>query len=328
MRDWIVGLQKAASEVRGGATASDWENVTRELGRDAPEELHELYGHFNGAWFASGVTLFPLESSGSARGVIELSHLGAAGFPSEDVWHFGQQNDEQLAAIRRHRLSDVEHEGGMPSPKWLEARNEDAWVYIARDVNANTVRLYPSLEQMLTARIPPAASEDFGDRTYARALMLVEGALTELGASSNPEAVENVLEVVRTAGAATKRADARRATAAKKQALKQKKTAPAKKTPAAKKPAAGAKKAAPAKKTAAAKKPAAGAKKASPAKKKPAVKRPAAGARKTAPAKKSPAAKKPAPTKKPAAKKGPPGRKPAAKKATSKPSSAKKRGRK
>jgi hypothetical protein len=224
MRDWIVGLQKAAMEMRAGVGAAEWESALRTLGDDVPEDLRDLYAHINGARFASGVVLFPLDSTASAEG----------------AWHFGRRDGEQLMVIRKRDLHSVQVESSPPF--WVDSMDDNDWVYVARDEEEDSVRLYPSLEQMLTARIPPAESEEMGDPSFVRALTVVDSALTELGASSGTEGLKDVVTTVQRAAAAKKKssrkkpaAKKRKATAKKKPAAKKRKPAAKKKKPAAKK---------------------------------------------------------------------------------------------
>jgi hypothetical protein len=251
MRDWIVGLQRAAMEMRAGVGAAEWESASRTLGGDIPEDLRDLYAHINGARFASGVVLFPLESTATAEG----------------AWHFGRRDQEQLMAVRKRDLDAVELDS--PPPEWVEALDDDGWVYVARDDGANRVRLYRSLEQILTARIPPAQSEEKGDTPFVRALTVVDTALAELGGSPGNGAVKDVLSTVRRAAA--------KKTSRRKPAAKKRKPV-AKKKPAAKK-----------RKPAARKKPVAKKKRPAPRKRKPAS---AAKARKKGSARKKPASRR------------------------------------
>lgn len=240
MRDWILGLEKAAIEHRQGVSAEDWEQVEQAAGYEAPEALRELYAAMNGATFASGVVLYPLRGSGDARGMAEHNTSGSAGLPRTDVWRFGRKDQEHLAAVRKRRLADIEQREGDPRPDWLDAVSDEAWIYVARDESTNALRLYHTLEQLLSARIPPAESEDFGERTFARAISLVQDAISDLNQAAKSqveEIVDRVRETVKKGRTALKKKVARVA--------KKKKKAPAKKRKPSRKPKKVAKRAKP-----------------------------------------------------------------------------------
>lgn len=186
MRDWILGIQKAAIEHRAGVAAQEWQAAEHEAGYDAPEELRDLYQHLNGATFATGVVLHPLRGSGEVRGMFEQNRSGGAGLPTTEVWRFGRHDNEHLVAVRKRQLAGLPQISVDDGAEWLAAAPDDGWVFLARDEEQDRVRVYRSLEQMLTSRIPPAATEDFGDTTFARALSLVELALDEVEPTRRP----------------------------------------------------------------------------------------------------------------------------------------------
>lgn len=250
MRDWILGLQKAAIEHKSGVGASEWLEAERELGLSGPDDLRELYQQLSGATFASGVVLYPLSDASDPRGVIAQSRSGSAGFPADDVWRFGRKDNQHLAALRKGRLSELNQADAPPPPEWLDDTPDDAWVYLARDESSNRLRMYRSLELLLTSLVPPAESEDFGERTLARARSLVEAAVTELSSLGN-EVVEQLSRITRRRPAKKKKPVARRKAAPKKKpaakpkrkpAAPKKKPAPAKRKPAPKKKKTAAKK--------------------------------------------------------------------------------------
>ncbi len=326
MPDWIVGLKKAAIEHRPGVDASGWAEAQREAGDEAPAELRALYSELNGATFASGVVLFPLRGQGDVKGMVEQNRSGNGGLPASGVWRFGRRDQEHLAAVRKGRLSEVQQAEGDAPPDWLDDVADDAWVYVARDESQDRLRVYRSLQQLLSSRIPPAESEEFGEPTLARASALVEAAVAEL-AGSTAQAVQDVanklgvgnakdrrrmrravqahglgqgtfvLEPPAKKAAASKRAPVKKAAAARKRAPVKKAAAARKRTPVKK--ATAARKRTPAKKAAVARK-RTPAKKAAAAKKRAPVKK-AAAAKKRAPAKKAAVAKKRTPAKKAAA---------------------------
>ena len=196
MRDWILGLQKAAIEHRAGANFDELAAAERDAGYELPDELKELYGQMNGATFASGVVLYGLRGSGEVKGMLEQNRSGNSGLPTEEIWRFGRKDQEHLAAIRNRRISEIDQAEGSAPPDWLDAASDDRWLFISRDESANALRVYPTLEQLIRSRVPPAETEDFGDRTFARALSLVESAIEEIGASAK-ERVEKVTTRIR-----------------------------------------------------------------------------------------------------------------------------------
>lgn len=239
MRDWILGLQKAAIEHREGVSADDWREVEREVGSEAPAELRDLYAHLNGATFASGVVLHPVTVSGDPRGLAAQSRSGNGGLPPMGSWRFGRQDGEHLAAIRKRDLGEWAHAASGPRPAWLESLGEEGWVFAGLDENTRTARFYESLEQLLTARIPPAVAEDFGDQTLARARTLVEAAVTELGALTAKGVEKFVVETA----TPVERTVTARGGAVRSESTSKEKPAPAKRArPGAKKARVGAKK--------------------------------------------------------------------------------------
>lgn len=186
MRDWIRGIQKAAIEHRAGVAEQEWSAAEREAGYEAPEELRDLYQHLNGATFATGVVLYPLRGSGEVRGMFEQNQAGGAGLPTSEVWRFGRHDTEHLVAMRKRALAQLLEDTHTTGADWLAGAPEDTWAFVARDEAQDGLRVYRTLELMLTSRIPPAATEDFGDTTFARALSLVELALDEVEPTKRP----------------------------------------------------------------------------------------------------------------------------------------------
>jgi hypothetical protein len=66
-------------------------------------------------------------------------------------------------------------------PTWFETTAADELVFGVHDSRAGTLRVYPSLEQLLAVLVPPAQLEAFGDHTYARAMAAVESAISSVG---------------------------------------------------------------------------------------------------------------------------------------------------
>ncbi len=174
MRDWIIGLEKAAEDRRSGVADTDWHDAETELQRPAPDELRDLYRSMNGAAFPSGVRLYPLDRRGGGKSILVESRS------LDDSWAFGERGDgATLFAIQRGSLS-----ASNPSvPDWVQRLDERQWIYGLRKDEAE-VRFYRSLEQLLGVLVPPAQTEEFGDITYARAINALEGALQGLGADS------------------------------------------------------------------------------------------------------------------------------------------------
>jgi len=175
MRDWIVGLEKAATTRKPGVGDFDWGEVSTELDRDVPEELRDLYKSMNGATFNNGVKLHPLRGMGVSPSVVEQSR------DSQGYWRFGEKPDgTPLFAVQKSVLGQA-----VPDARpadWVSGLSEAAWVFGAQKEGA--YKWYRSLEQLLGALVPPVQMEEFGDVTYARAMSAVNSALSELGSSA------------------------------------------------------------------------------------------------------------------------------------------------
>jgi hypothetical protein len=326
MHEWLEALQKSARTKVAGVTAEELRRAETEAGVPLPGELGDLYAAFNGGAFEGDVVLFPLHGEGEQASVLEKTRKAIVGLPVSGVWRFGVKGSHRHLYTARKSAMVEQGDGGGPLPEWVQALGAEDWIYGSWDEEKREMRFYRSLANMLNVLVPPVEQEEFGERTFARAIAAVEGALTELAGGEEAGGEE--------AGA---RLDTPVVIAAerrmKKLTSKPPKKAPAKKEPglestaviaaerrieslkgpaAPKKPTAPARKAAsrtavkkaPVKKAAAKKAPA----------KKVAAKKPAA---KKAPAKKVAA-------KKPAAKKAP-AKKVAAKKAPAKKAAARKR---
>jgi hypothetical protein len=249
MADWILTYQKGVQNGARGLRAEEWQRFESEVPEHPPTDMKALYSAFNGGELEGGVKLYSFDKVLEAR-----EH-------SEDsTWVFGEKGNQRLLSSRKATLAS--HPGLALRPTWFETTHADDLVFAVHDARAGTVRVYPSLEQLLAVLVPPAQLEAFGDHTYARAMAAVESVISDVAGKAK-KAAEKVTQ------------------------LATKKTA---KTPAAKPSAKGAKK--PAAKNSAvksAKKPAAK-KSAVKRAKKPAAKPGAKGAKKPA-AKKSPAKK-------------------------------------
>lgn len=258
MQDWIMGLVKAASGGGPGASPSELEAVAAELRTAVPPEVGALYASLDGAQFRSGVTLFPLRGP---SGVAARSREHLPGFADHGVWRLGERPDG------RHLFAA--HKGAIPPsalpelPSFWDQTADDAFVYGVKNEQTGELRLYRTLEQLLAVLVPPVETEEFGERTYARAMSLVQGALDTLKQTAeravgevNTEAVSElatraakrvrkVAQTIQKVRAAQKqraiRANAatRKKPAAKKSPVKK---SPAKKSPAKKKARKGASK--------------------------------------------------------------------------------------
>jgi hypothetical protein len=267
-----------------------------------PVELAELYRNINGGEFLGEVTLFPLHGGEGQASVLEKTRLMLVGLPAAGVWRFGLKGPHRHVFAARKSAMVEQGDGGGPLPEWVDELSNEDWLYGTWDLEGREMRLYRSLPTMLSVLVPPPEeAEGFGEKTFARAMTAVAGALNALGVDAEmlratfdqPSNVKLRQKIIREAVAKQQEilgVTPQRKAAARKAVKKAsaKKAAPAKK--------AAAKKAAPAK--APAKRPVA---KKAAAKKAPAKKAAARTAVKKAPAKKAPARKaaaKKAPAKK------------------------------
>ncbi|MDQ3266317.1 MAG: SMI1/KNR4 family protein, partial [Myxococcota bacterium] len=300
MRDWIVGLLKAASEKGSGASPEELARVEAELELTLPEELRELYAAVSGADLAGEVSLHPLFADEETTGLLEQSREDLPGLPSRGILRFGLRGGaEHLFAVRHSEITPLLGDVG----GWISAVPQTGWIYGIKNLDTAGIRFVRSLEVMLSELVPPATTEGFGENTFIRAFNAVQDAIQTASAEGEGEAGERTAPATakqmagsskaaaqgfargkaRAAqGAATDNtsagAEATKATATKPAARKAAAKRPAARKPAAKRPAArkaAAKK--PAARKAAAKRPAA--RKAAakrPAARKAAAKRPAA----------------------------------------------------
>jgi hypothetical protein len=351
MHEWLEALQKSAKSTSPGVSAEELQRAETEAGVPLPGELGDLYAAFNGGTFEGDVGLYPLHGEGEQPSVLEKTRKALVGLPVSGVWRFGVKGVHRHLFTARKSAMVEQGDGGGPLPDWVQALGGEDWIYGTWDEEKREMRFYRSLSNMLNVLVPPVEREEFGDRTFARAIAAVQGALSELaeGEEAAPGEVQELAyeyeEGVRPKAGRAAAAEAepkldKPAVIAAERRVKNLKTKAARKTPPpAKIPEAGLEQAAviaaerrleslksqerPAQPSAprtkavsrtAAKK--AAAKKAPPKK---------AAAAKKAPAKKTPAKKKAAVAKKAPAKKAPAKKKaPAAKKAPAKKAAAKK----
>jgi hypothetical protein len=237
MRDWIIGLQKAATQRNAGVNPNEWLSIESDAGLPVPGELRELYEAMDGARLNPDVRLLTFRSSSEGPGALEQSRSHIAGLPARGVWLFGVKGTgQQLFAARRRELSSMP----TPQPEWLTSVGDDGFVFGVRKTSED-VKFYRTLEQLLTRLVPPAQTEEFGDITYARALSAVQGALDLLedAKTDSFEANEEIGRTTKVEIPAALRAKATKPKRAKAKAkAKPKARKPAKPKRKAKKPAA------------------------------------------------------------------------------------------
>jgi hypothetical protein len=178
MHEWLEGLQKSAKRTVTGVEPEEIRRAETECGVPFPEELGALYRAFNGGELLGDVTLFPLHGPEGAPSVMEKTRLKLESLPAAGVWRIGVKGPHrQLFAARKSAMVE---QADSPLPGWAEPLSGDDWIYGTWETEARELRLYRSLPGMLEVLVPPAEVEEFGDRTYARALSAVQGALSDL----------------------------------------------------------------------------------------------------------------------------------------------------
>ncbi|HZH17370.1 MAG TPA: SMI1/KNR4 family protein [Archangium sp.] len=178
MYEWLEGLQKAAKRTAAGVGPEDVRRAETECGVPFPEELGALYRTFNGGELQGEVTLFPLHAPEGAPSVLEKTRLKLESLPAAGVWRIGVKGPHrQLFAARKSAMVE---QADSPLPGWAESLAADDWIYGTWETEKRELRLYRTLQTMLEVLVPPAEVEEFGDRTYARALSAVQGALSDL----------------------------------------------------------------------------------------------------------------------------------------------------
>ena len=178
MHEWLEGLQKSAKRTVTGVEPEEIRRAETECGVPFPEELGALYRAFNGGELQGDVTLFPLHGPEGAPSVLEKTRLKLESLPAAGVWRIGVKGPHrQLFAARKSAMVE---QADSPLPGWAEPLSGDDWIYGTWETEARELRLYRSLPAMMEVLVPPAEVEEFGDRTYARALSAVQGALSDL----------------------------------------------------------------------------------------------------------------------------------------------------
>ncbi|WP_225411920.1 histone H1-like repetitive region-containing protein [Stigmatella hybrida] len=180
MHEWLEALQKSAKTTAPGAAAEELRRSETEFGIPLPGELGDLYSVLNGGTFEGEVVLFPLTAEGERPSVQEKTRKMLVGLPVAGVWRFGLKGPHRHLFAARKSAMIEQGDGGGPLPEWVQTLGDDDWLFGTWDEEQKDMRLYRALSQMLPVLVPPVEHEDFGDRTFARAIAAVEGALTEL----------------------------------------------------------------------------------------------------------------------------------------------------
>ena len=186
MRDWIVSMEEAVIERGPGATAESWSEAEVILGAGGPDELRELYLAMDGARLHGGIELFPLRGE-TGHAVVAPGASRAPGLPATEVWHFGRRDEDDLFAIRRGRIDEIEQPDVFAAPPWLDAVADDAWIYVSQGASTGEVRLYPTLADLMDELRSDGAMGESG--AFSRARVRLESTLKELvdSASKNVE---------------------------------------------------------------------------------------------------------------------------------------------
>jgi hypothetical protein len=180
MHEWLEALQKSARKKSPGVAAEELRRAETECGVPLPGELGDLYAAFNGGEFEGEVVLFPLHGEGEEPSVLEKTRKMMVGLPVAGVWRFGLKGKHRHLYTARKSAMVEQGDGGGPLPEWVNALGDEDWIYGTWDEEKDEMRLYRSLANMLNVLVPPVEQEQFGDRTFARAIAAVQGALSEL----------------------------------------------------------------------------------------------------------------------------------------------------
>ncbi|HYI01328.1 SMI1/KNR4 family protein [Hyalangium sp.] len=180
MHEWLEALQKSAKSMSPGVTAEELRRAETEAGVALPGELGDLYSAFNGGTFEGDVVLYPLHGEGEQASVLEKTRKMLVGLPVAGVWRFGLKSTHRHLFTARKSAMVEQGDGGGPLPEWVQALGGEDWIYGSWDEEKKEMRFYRSLANMLNVLVPPVEHEEFGERTFARAIAAVEGALTEL----------------------------------------------------------------------------------------------------------------------------------------------------
>ena len=195
MHEWLEALQKSAKTISPGVSAEELRRAETEAGVPLPGELGDLYAAFNGGAFEGEVVLFPLHAEGEQPSVLEKTRKAMVGLPVAGVWRFGVKGKHRHLYTARKSAMEEQGDGGGPLPEWVQALGAEDWIYGSWDEEKREMRFYRSLANMLNVLVPPVEHEEFGERTFARAIAAVEGALTELAGGEEAEGEEAEGEV-------------------------------------------------------------------------------------------------------------------------------------
>jgi len=180
MHEWLEALEKSSRKKAPGVAAEELRRAETECGVPLPGELGDLYSAFNGGEFEGDVVLFPLHGEGEQPSVLEKTRKMLVGLPAAGVWRFGLKGKHRHLYTARKAAMVEQGDGGGPLPEWVNTLGDEDWVYGTWDEEKDEMRLYRSLSNMLNVLVPPVEHEQFGDRTFARAIAAVQGALSEL----------------------------------------------------------------------------------------------------------------------------------------------------
>lgn len=187
MHEWLEALQKSAKTTSPGVAAEELRRAETEAGVPLPGELGDLYSAFNGGAFEGEVVLYPLHAEDEQASVLEKTRKMLVGLPVAGVWRFGLKGVHRHLYTARKAAMVEQGDGGGPLPEWVQTLGDEDWIYGTWDAEKREMRFYRSLSNMLNVLVPPVEKEEFGDRTFARAIAAVEGALTELAGGEGAE---------------------------------------------------------------------------------------------------------------------------------------------
>ncbi|WP_224244834.1 SMI1/KNR4 family protein [Hyalangium gracile] len=200
MHEWLEALQKSAKTKNPGVAAEELRRAETESGVPLPGELGDLYSAFNGGAFEGDVVLYPLHGEGEQASVLEKTRKMLVGLPVAGVWRFGLKGTHRHLFTARKSAMVEQGDGGGPLPEWVHALGDEDWLYGTWDEDKKEMRLYRSLSNMLSVLVPPVEHEEFGDRTFARAIAAVQGALSELAGGKEAAEGEEEEEAVAAEG--------------------------------------------------------------------------------------------------------------------------------
>ena len=128
------------------------------------------------AQFEGEVALYPLHGEGEQASVLEKTRKALVGLPVSGVWRFGVKGVHRHLFTARKSAMVEQGDGGGPLPDWVQALGGEDSIYGTWDAEKREMSFYRSLSNMLNVLVPPVENEEFGDRTFARAIAAVQGA--------------------------------------------------------------------------------------------------------------------------------------------------------